>query len=326
MPAPPEIPRYRVNILHNGCPAPITPALPKIRIPPLRRTSPTDGDSSDSKESTNGKYWAASNEYNGDGNNDNDNEDDCQHDIQQMLSEVEVDEHADETSDHDPAPSIGTDRVGPRSNDKTYQFCPPAHRLPILRLFAKHISQHPLLSERHGVSRTSHDIRQDAVTEIYYHCYRNNLTEVWAYMWNNWYARDWWSLWTQSLHPTCISNHRTTMMVEALWHNLKRLVLHNYNCPPVDLTVYALMRGSIPPYRITLSQFLQERGGGRPKGLSNMQEGFKKAWLCLQSVPIKGLYTTDIARWTCDCGAQKYHANLLCKHLVQAVDNIPSSW
>ncbi|KAI0682131.1 hypothetical protein BC835DRAFT_1424816 [Cytidiella melzeri] len=116
------------------------------------------------------------------------------------------------------------------------------------------------------------------------------------------------------------------MMVEALWRNLKRLVLHNYSPPPVDLAVYALVHGSIPPYRITLSRFLHARSGGRPKGLSNMQEAFKKSWQRLQTVPIKGTYITDVTQWKCDCGSQKYHAHLLCKHLVQAVGDVPPSW
>ena len=115
-------------------------------------------------------------------------------------------------------------------------------------------------------------------------------------------------------------------MVEALWCNLKRLVLHNYNRPPVDLAVYALVRGSILPYRVTLSHILTTRPGGRPKGLSNMQEMFKKSWQRLTTVPIKGKYATNTTQWTYDCGAQKYHAYLLCKHLVQAVGDVPSSW
>jgi hypothetical protein len=30
-------------------------------------------------------------------------------------------------------------------------------------------------------------------------------------------------------------------------------------------------------------------------------------------------YDTNVQKWTCNCGQQKYSANLLCKHLVQAV-------
>ncbi|KAI0799759.1 hypothetical protein BC629DRAFT_1611780 [Irpex lacteus] len=224
------------------------------------------------------------------------------------------------------APSPIDQQPTAKAKDKSYQFCPPAHRVAILRLFAKHACQHPLLPDRHGRPRSSHDIRRDAVAEIYWHCHRNNLTEVWAYLWNNWYARDRWSLWARSSHPTCISNHRTTMMVEALWRNLKRLVLRNFNRPRLDLALFALVHGSIPPYRKTLSEFLKPRPGGRPKGLSNMQEAFKKAWRRLETVPIKGTYITDTDKWTCDCGTQKYHAYLLCKHLVQAVGQVPTWW
>lgn len=340
---PPDTPKYRVSILRNGRPAPITPALPRIRIPArvvLNEASLDDsGEVSDSgsDKSHDGKYWADVQNIEDeeelpelvDCENDDDT-DDIRHDLRQMLAgnNAESGNNSDdqESNADDPEPTAANDRSGPKSKDKTYQFCPPIHRLPILRLFAKHASQHSLLPERHGVPRTEHDIRRDAVTELYFHCHRNNLPEVWAYMWNNWYALDRWHLWVRSAHTGCISNHRTMMMVEALWRNLKRLVLHNYNRPPVDLAVYALVRGSIPPYRITLSRFLQVRAGGRPHGLSNMQESFKKAWQRLQTVPIKGSYVTNTSDWTCNCGSQKYHAHLLCKHLVQAVGDIPPRW
>ncbi|KAI9063724.1 hypothetical protein FKP32DRAFT_1571400 [Trametes sanguinea] len=57
-----------------------------------------------------------------------------------------------------------------------------------------------------------------------------------------------------------------------------------------------------------------------------MQVALKHAWKRLSKVPIKGTYKTDLGCWTCDCGAQKYHAYLLCKHLVQAAGNIPITW
>ena len=56
------------------------------------------------------------------------------------------------------------------------------HRLTILRLFAKHASQHTLLPERHGVPRSAEEIWRDAVEEMYRHCKVNNLCEVWAYL------------------------------------------------------------------------------------------------------------------------------------------------
>ncbi len=52
----------------------------------------------------------------------------------------------------------------------------------------------------------------------------------------------------------------------------------------------------------------------------------KRAWERLEKVPIRGEYSTDVHRWTCDCGSQKYHAHLLCKHLVQAVGHPSADW
>lgn len=325
IPPPPDAPKYRVNLLFNGRPNTITPALPTIRIPPRDKAVVQDGNASDSGESDSGTFWGGTRNVVDDEElpelleDDEDNDaDDVRHDLQQILREPDEDNEAVVTAE--------SDQALPATKPKVYQFCPPIHRLPILRLFAKHASQHSLLPDRHGKPRSSHDIRRDAVSEMYWHCHRNNLADVWAYLWNNWYARDRWSLWARSSHSTCISNHRTTMMVEALWRDLKRLVLRNFNRPRVDLALYALIRESIPPYRKTLAEFLHVRSGGRPQGLSNMQEAFKKAWRRLQIVPIKGEYITDTSKWTCDCGTQKYHAYLLCKHLVQAVGDIPQWW
>ncbi|KAH9893350.1 hypothetical protein C8Q73DRAFT_615841, partial [Cubamyces lactineus] len=60
--------------------------------------------------------------------------------------------------------------------------------------------------------------------------------------------------------------------------------------------------------------------------LSHYQKALKRAWTCLRKVPIRGSYVTDVKTWTCDCGAQKYHAYLLCKHLVKAAGLILSAW
>ncbi len=83
---------------------------------------------------------------------------------------------------------------------------------------------------------------------------------------------------------------------------------------------------SIPPYRFTLRNLLFDRGGGRQNTLSNAQIAFKSAWTRLSAAPINGKYNTRLAQWTCDCGSQKYHANLLCKHLVQAAGTMKTTW
>ncbi|EIW53639.1 uncharacterized protein TRAVEDRAFT_99853, partial [Trametes versicolor FP-101664 SS1] len=125
-------------------------------------------------------------------------------------------------------------------------FCPAPHRLPIIRIHSKHGCQHPLLPERHGESRSSEDIYRDAVHEMYLHCKANNLAEVWAYLWNLWYRRPHWKLWARSANSRSIPRKRTTMIVEALWRNLKRLVLYMYNCPPIDLALYAVVTKALP--------------------------------------------------------------------------------
>ncbi|KAF7968169.1 hypothetical protein HWV62_31712 [Athelia sp. TMB] len=116
------------------------------------------------------------------------------------------------------------------------------------------------------------------------------------------------------------------MIVEALWRNLKKLVLHMYNRPPVDLACHALIKKAIVPYRTTLSRILAGSRGGRAQAPTHYHAAFKRAWEKLALAPIKGSYNTDIERWLCDCGAQKYHAHLCCKHLVQASERPPDSW
>ncbi|KAI0671341.1 hypothetical protein C8Q78DRAFT_991023 [Trametes maxima] len=142
-------------------------------------------------------------------------------DIRHLVDRIARREEESEERTH---PSSGAGSTG-----ASYQFCPPPHRLPILRLFAKHASQHPLLPERHGEARTAEQIYRDVVNEMYTHCSRNNLSEVWAYLWNNWYCPNRWPLWARAAYAQSIPRKRTTMIVEALWKNLKRNVLHKYN-------------------------------------------------------------------------------------------------
>ncbi|KAI0816874.1 hypothetical protein BC628DRAFT_1274883, partial [Trametes gibbosa] len=135
-----------------------------------------------------------------------------------------------------------------RSRAPTYQFCLLLQRKPVLRVYAKTASQHSLLPERHGEARSAGDIYRDAVSEMYYHCRANNLTEVWAYMWNSWYRKDRWCLWARSAYPQAIPRKRTTMIVEALWHGIKRQGLARYNRPPVDFALYSVITKALPPY------------------------------------------------------------------------------
>ncbi|KAI9056968.1 hypothetical protein FKP32DRAFT_1584478 [Trametes sanguinea] len=248
---------------------------------------------------------------------DLDDEEDCRHEVRLI--------DRDQSNVRSEEPLLASE-TGPKPRVPGYQFCPPAHRLPILRLFAKHACQHSLLPERHGQDRTAEDIYRDAVDEMYKHCHTNNLPEVWAYMWNSWYCRARWKLWARSAYSTSIPRKRTTMVVEALWRGVKRLVLHLFNRPPIDLALYAIVTKAVPPYRLALDTIIRNPRAGRAASLSHTQVAFKHAWQRLLKVPIRGSYATDVSLWTCDCGAQKYHSHLLCKHLVQAVGRLPASW
>ncbi len=213
-----------------------------------------------------------------------------------------------------------------KKKNLVYEFCPLPHRLPILRLLAKHFCLHPLLPERHGQTRSPEQIYRDSVYETYLHCKNNHLREVWAYLWTSWYSPDKWRLWARSAHPHAIPRKRTTMVVEAMWRNFKRLVLYLYNRPRVDFAVYALVTQALPAYRNKVVRILYDPRKGRAATLHGEQIPIKKAWLLLRDKDIRGTHDTRVFDWTCSCGAQKYHPYLLCKHLVQRVPCPPAEW
>ena len=201
--------------------------------------------------------------------------------------------------------------------DTNYMFCPFSHWLSILCLICKHFCQHPILHECHGQSQTPQQIHHGAVLESYYHCKANNLCEVWAYLWTNWYAPGKWELWVRSSYEHAIPWKRTTMVVETLWRNYKRMVLNHHNWPHIDLATYTLVTQGIPPYQVCLNSIVNNPQDGHAKPLWGEQVPIKHAWLALYNQLIKGSYDTDMKLWLCSCGAQKYHLYLLCKHLVQ---------
>src|SRR5258706_2594425 len=210
--------------------------------------------------------------------------------------------------------------------DTNYMFCPLSHRLSILCLVCKHFCQHSMLCERHSQSWTPQKIHWDTVLETYYHCKANNLREVWAYLWTSWYAHGKWDLWARSSYEHAIPQKQTTMLVEALWRNFKRLVLYHYNRPCVDLATYALVTQGLPPYRVRLNWIIRDPRDGRAKCLQGEQVPIKHAWLVLRSRPTKGSYNTDVRHWLCSCGAQKYHSYLLCNHLVKELPIPSADW
>jgi len=225
-----------------------------------------------------------------------------------------------------PEATGGMKRTPNRKRNPNYVFCPLSHRLSILCLVSKHFCQHPILLERHGQTRKPWQIHWDAVLEAYYHCKANNLREVWAYLWTNWYAHGKWELWARSSYEHAIPRKRTTMLVEALWRNFKRMVLYHYNRPRVDLATYALVTQGIPPYRVHFNRIIRDPRDGRAKCLRGEQIPIKHAWLALRMRPTSGSFEPDVQYWLCPCGQQKYHSYLLCKHLVKALPIPSADW
>jgi hypothetical protein len=207
------------------------------------------------------------------------------------------------------------------------EFCPPSHRASILRLFAKHSSQHTLLPERDAQSRTPNEIRTEAVKEFYMHCKRHHLRDVWAYAWANWYSPEFWSLWARAAYGLAIPRKRTTMIVEALWRNYKRISMPHHARIAADYAVSVLIKDTLKVYRHrVLKHTDRDPRKGHTPTMTAEQKSFKAAWEKLSTATINGTYKTDPSSWTCNCGAQKYHSHLLCKHLVQSVPRPSHDW
>ncbi len=80
---------------------------------------------------------------------------------------AQVDDFMNDTGNINESEPVDEAERGKQPVDKaTYSFCPLPHRLTILRLFAKHASQHSLLPERHGVPRNAEEIWRDAVEVV----------------------------------------------------------------------------------------------------------------------------------------------------------------
>ncbi|KAF7779001.1 hypothetical protein Agabi119p4_3346 [Agaricus bisporus var. burnettii] len=209
------------------------------------------------------------------------------------------------------------------SKDVSYAFCPAAHRHQLLHLFTSHFCQHPIFPLRRGDFATASQIRAQAVWEMYSFCRTRNLREVWGYMWTSWYRPEMWKIWARST-TEYLSRLRTTMNVENFWQQLKHDYLHHVTRPRIDQLAWILARRVTPAYLVRFESLEPHHRLGRVNKLTTHQEYFKRAWKKLESATTSGAtYKTDVANWTCNCGRQMYDPHHLCKHLVQAVMQVP---
>jgi hypothetical protein len=91
-------------------------------------------------------------------------------------------------------------------------FCPAIHRDTIVNMMEQHYCAHPLIPGYAAPNPGA--IRRWAVQQMYRFCEKNDLREVWGYLWENWYRQGRWELWARSAHET-IPVLKTTMILES---------------------------------------------------------------------------------------------------------------
>ncbi|KLO07967.1 hypothetical protein SCHPADRAFT_807249, partial [Schizopora paradoxa] len=225
--------------------------------------------------------------------------------------------------------------------------------------FRRHLCMHPLIPvDDEGTCLSAKEIQQAAVEDMYQYCYKNDLSQAWAYLWNRWYCPKMWPLWARSASPI-IARLRTTMLVESLWKDLKRRHLRNFNRPRLDLVTHIVITNLLPGVLNKLDYILDRRRDGRAKPLNSWQKAFKRdwedmgrtdehrrvewelqvlkkkqtatahnkkdraqelAWIREDEQRQRGTYYTNIDDWACSCPSFLLSRFLLCKHIVREVN------
>ena len=221
--------------------------------------------------------------------------------------------------------------------------------------FRIHLHQHPEIpfADDEGTHLTAEEIHEGAVSDLYTHCFRNDLSQVWAYMWNCWYSPQQWPLWARSAYPA-IPRLKATMITESTWRVIKHQDLALFNRPRLDLVMHVMIKHLLPRVRYNLATIMGQRRRGRGSTLAEWQKDFRTAWLDMSRPddirnvarelewlykPVKtkgraerlaqiraevdrpaGSYQTDIKRWTCSCPAYLISRFLTCKHIVRLVN------
>ncbi|KAL0564139.1 hypothetical protein V5O48_017915 [Marasmius crinis-equi] len=202
-------------------------------------------------------------------------------------------------------------------------FCPQELREPVLAKVMEHRNAHPLLPGKSAP--TAEGIYSWAVKKMYQFCKDEDLPEMWAYLWENWYRPERWKLWARSVVPE-IPRLNTTMIMESHWRHIKHDFLHHFSKPRIDLLAWILITKLGPSYYRKLDVLLGDIG--RYRSVSAWRKPFKKLWRECEKKQIPeptGVfeYRTDVKRWVCTCPALAKSRFLICKHLVQAVKPVP---
>ncbi|KAJ7029465.1 hypothetical protein C8F04DRAFT_41119 [Mycena alexandri] len=217
----------------------------------------------------------------------------------------------------------GSEEEEEEVQDKTRRtFCPAVYRDPILTMMERHYCAHPLLP---GNSHPSPEgIKRWAVSQMYKFCVEHDLREVWAYLWENWYRKSRWELWSRSVYPE-IPILKTTMILESHWRRIKHDFLHHFHMPRCDLLAWILIVKLAPTYYRKLERLLTDTG--RYRELPSWRKDFKKIWRRNEktpiTLPVNPAYKTDATKGLCTCRSMPTSRFLVCKHYVQAVERVP---
>ncbi|RIB02909.1 hypothetical protein C2G38_2226505 [Gigaspora rosea] len=91
-------------------------------------------------------------------------------------------------------------------NHVMFVFCPSNLRKQVIDLVKLHYNRHILLPKSNSEYYMSlQAIWEDCVKEIVSFCKKNNLIDLWIYLWNNWYCQKRWILWARAANINSVS-------------------------------------------------------------------------------------------------------------------------
>ncbi|KAK1216777.1 hypothetical protein PQX77_001906 [Marasmius sp. AFHP31] len=212
--------------------------------------------------------------------------------------------------------------LDPDENEGKRVFCPRNLRQPILDMMGEHYCAHPMIP---GFSApTPEGIRYWAVKQVYDYCYANDLKELWAYLWENWYRAARWKLWARSSYPSEVPRLKTTMILESHWKQLKHAYLDHFSNPRIDFLIWIVVVRAGNAYLNSFQHISIDNG--RWTHRSSWRKDFKREWKrCKKapiSIPLNPRYRPDPCRWVCTCPYFASSRFLVCKHLVQMVHDV----
>ncbi|PKY40067.1 hypothetical protein RhiirA4_415555 [Rhizophagus irregularis] len=136
------------------------------------------------------------------------------------------------------------------------QIWPHALRSKIIEILEIHMHRHSLIPNINGYHLSAEEIWRESAYEMYEFCFGNDLRNVWAYLWTNWYKKEIWILWAHSAIPEKICMFRTTMLSESHWKVIKRDYLPKFFRPRLDLVIYVLLTRLIPHHQQQYNKYL----------------------------------------------------------------------